>query len=348
MVTTKYLNIENVFILSLGFFLLFGAFCVAQSLAVTVLQNDGLNNLGFYSLSFLYLSFAIFSFGSSVIVKKLGNKYSLVVGAMFYAIYIASFIIASQNSISKSVIRGTILTTAILCGFGGSILWVAQGNYLSICATDQNKGLFSAIFWAVYMGSGLIGDLFAAYVVAAFNESVFYTIMTALCILASLSFLLLRVPKRSDSDKDEEYEEPAQVTFRSVVDMIMTRKMMKAVPLICLSGVAIAGNVLFTPLLEYTMEATDKSKDWDPDIRSSKILQSLSMLGLGEIIGSFGTGKLLDWAGPTVTMWACLATWVATVGFMLWYEFVYKYNLWAGTWICFLWGLHEADLGVFT
>ena len=154
---TKYLNIENVFILSLGFFLLFGAFCVAQSLAVTVLQNDGLNNLGFYSLSFLYLSFAIFSFGSSVIVKKLGNKYSLVVGAMFYAVYIASFIIASQNSISKSVIRGTMLTTAILCGFGGSILWVAQGNYLSICATEQNKGLFSAIFGLYTWAQVLLG-----------------------------------------------------------------------------------------------------------------------------------------------------------------------------------------------
>ena len=37
---------------------------------------------------------------------------------------------------------------ACCCGFGAAILWVAEGHYASICASDTNKGLFNSTFWA--------------------------------------------------------------------------------------------------------------------------------------------------------------------------------------------------------
>jgi hypothetical protein len=46
----------------------------------------------------------------------------------------------------------TILGSAI-CGFGGAILWVAEGHYASICATDKNKGFFNGTFWAFMQSS---------------------------------------------------------------------------------------------------------------------------------------------------------------------------------------------------
>ena len=55
-------------------------------------------------------------------------------------------------------------------------------------------GIFNSVFWAIYMGSALIGDLFGAFVIAQVNTSTFYSVMTAFCLIASLFFLLLRIP----------------------------------------------------------------------------------------------------------------------------------------------------------
>jgi len=59
-----------------------------------------------------------------------------------------------------------ILTAAAINGFGAAILWVAQGQYISMCANETNKGQFNSIFWAMLMCSGVIGNLMAAFVVA--------------------------------------------------------------------------------------------------------------------------------------------------------------------------------------
>jgi ABC-type enterochelin transport system permease subunit len=90
-----YVNLDRLLILSIGFFLLFSAFGTAQSLAATVLSENGLNNLGFYSLSLLYLSFGICSLFSSIVVHRLGTRYSMILGSMCYSCYIGSFILAA-------------------------------------------------------------------------------------------------------------------------------------------------------------------------------------------------------------------------------------------------------------
>jgi len=56
-------------------------------------------------------------------------------------------------------------------------------------------GIFNSVFWAIYMGSTLVGDLFGAFVIAEVNETVFYSIMTALSIAASFFFFLLKPPQ---------------------------------------------------------------------------------------------------------------------------------------------------------
>ena len=121
-------------------------------------------------------------------------KASLVLGSLCYAIYIGSFIFAAIGTLNHNLIRGLILASAALNGFGASILWVAQGRYVSECATEQNMGKFNAIFWAIYMGSNLVGNLFAAFVIVNVNETIFYIIMTCLCVASSLFFLLLKQP----------------------------------------------------------------------------------------------------------------------------------------------------------
>ena len=133
---------------------------------------------------------------------------SMTIGALCYTVYVGSFILAStpiKYESTKSIwlfkngtIQAFILIAAVLNGFGASILWVAQGRYVSRIANNSNKGTFNSIFWAFFMSSQVIGTLFAAIVLQNTDAFTFYCIMTAVCFVASLFFLLLQ-PVENDS-----------------------------------------------------------------------------------------------------------------------------------------------------
>lgn len=87
------LNIDRLMVLSIGFMLLFTSFNTAQSLAGQVLSDNDFGNLGFYSLAVLYMVFGCSCFVSLPIVKKLGTKCCLVLGALCYTFYVSTFIL---------------------------------------------------------------------------------------------------------------------------------------------------------------------------------------------------------------------------------------------------------------
>jgi predicted MFS family arabinose efflux permease len=201
-------------------------------------------------------------------------------------------------------------------------------------------GMFNSLFWAIYMGSTLIGDLFGAFVIVKVNETLFYAIMTALSILSSLFFLLLKTPIKV-GDKPE----AKQVSVSSVLKLMTTKRMLQATPLMVTSGLCLAGNAgVFVPLLEQTM---DSQSNWDEDVKSQKALIALSVLGLGEIIGAVVYGKILDRFGHKLTMYLCLLELLLAVGFNIWYIAKFKFDMWSASLMCFLWGVQEAGVGVF-
>ncbi len=128
---------------------------------------------------------------------------SLVIGAFCYTFYVASFVLPAFKTenpdstswiFSRKFIEALILVAASINGFGASILWVAQGQYISMCANEKNKGQYNSIFWALLMSSGIVGNLMAAFVIASVKQSTFYIVMTSFCIASSLFFLLLKQP----------------------------------------------------------------------------------------------------------------------------------------------------------
>ena len=121
----------------------------------------------------------------------------MTAGALCYTLYTAGFILASARakysdfSFPKDGIKAVMLITAVINGFGASILWVAQGRYISRIANNKNKGTYNSIFWAFFMSSQLVGSLFAALVLQNTDEFTFFSMMTGICFLASLFFLIL-------------------------------------------------------------------------------------------------------------------------------------------------------------
>lgn len=143
------LNFDKLLVLSFGFMLLFTAFNTSQSLATQVLEDNNFGKLGFYSLAILYCVFGFCCFISLPIVKKLGARISLVIGAFCYTFYVSSFILPAFKSqlpdsqswlLNRTFILSLILVAAAINGFGAAILWVAQGQYISMCANEKNKG----------------------------------------------------------------------------------------------------------------------------------------------------------------------------------------------------------------
>jgi MFS family permease len=68
-------------------------------------------------------------------------------------------------ALSEDTVKILMIISAMINGFGSSITWVAQGEYLATCATDANKGLFNSIFWMIYMTNMFAGGLFASVIV---------------------------------------------------------------------------------------------------------------------------------------------------------------------------------------
>lgn len=157
--------------------------------------------MGNVSLAALYFMFSFCSFLATAIVNKCGERFCMTVGAMCYTLYTAAFIVASAPkqypsaadswALSDGFIKFVIIICAMACGFGASILWVAQGRYISRVANNENKGTYNSIFWAFFMSTQLIGPLFAALVLKNIDTFPFYCIMTAICFFAALFFLIL-------------------------------------------------------------------------------------------------------------------------------------------------------------
>jgi uncharacterized membrane protein YjgN (DUF898 family) len=87
------------------------------------------------------------------------------------------------------------VTAVILNGLGASVIWVAQGEYFSNCATRGSKGFYFGMFWSIYQGSQIFGSYFGSLLFKyELNRTRFGLVMSALALLAIISFLFIRMP----------------------------------------------------------------------------------------------------------------------------------------------------------
>jgi len=84
---------------------------------------------------------------------------------------------------------------AIVGGFGSSIIWVAQGQYFSKCATAETKGFYFGFFWSIYACSQIFGNLFGAIMFdSQLTKTELHLIMTGVALLGVFSFLFTTKP----------------------------------------------------------------------------------------------------------------------------------------------------------
>lgn len=82
------------------------------------------------------------------IVKFLGEKWAMIIGSLCYCALLAALIHVTPIAV--------YITSAIL-GFGGSILWVGNGSFLTLNSTPETRGKNAGLFWSIFQLSGILG-----------------------------------------------------------------------------------------------------------------------------------------------------------------------------------------------
>ena len=363
-------HVGKLMILSLSFFLLYSVFRTSQTLAAAVLDQLGFGKLGFYSSSALYFTLACSCFIATPIVNKCGERFSITLGALCYALYTSSFILSSasikfdeQQSwyFEKDFIKAAILLGSCLNGFGGSIMWVAQGRYISRIATDQNKGTFNSVFWAVAMSCLMVGPLLGALVLENTDEFSFYCVMSSLGFLAVIFCLLLRplpshkvndVSPSTATEEDGTVEQQKQPVLRrqktvrddmrETCKMLFTKRMCPLYPLIgCTSMIKAIYGSIFVRLMVNTMQDEEKWGVEDKQ-KTSKGLLCILGVGVGEIVGSIVFGRITD---KCTTRSTCLLNVLATsisYGLVFLFTALYEFSFLLAFPMTFMWGVQDA------
>ena len=144
------------------------------------------------------------------ITTKIGMKLTFSIGFIFLSMMVFCQILtawrAQQNEngnqdgghffTSKRFVVPFLFISHIIAGFGQAIIWVAHGEYISLCATDETKGFFFALFWAFYMGSEIFGNLTGALIITRASGPVFFLIMGLIMLITVFGYIFLKQPKK--------------------------------------------------------------------------------------------------------------------------------------------------------
>lgn len=172
------MNFNKAFICSLAFLGIYVAVYSSQNIQSVVFEKDGYGSLGFYSNAVAYFAQGTGSVFCVFFMEKFGDNKSMAWASLLNLPFIACLIIPAIKSIdltsdnfflSNGFVYPLILITSFSNGFGQGVAQPASGKFISDCATEKTKGFFFAFFWAFYMGSQVIGNLIAAFVLGSLD-----------------------------------------------------------------------------------------------------------------------------------------------------------------------------------
>uniref|UniRef100_A0A914UYK4 UNC93-like protein MFSD11 n=1 Tax=Plectus sambesii TaxID=2011161 RepID=A0A914UYK4_9BILA len=194
---TKTLSVVQ---LGLSFFFIFAAFNTQGFIEETAVSAASKTNSavdkdsGYYSLSIIYAVNMAAMFLAPSIIGFIGPKWSMVFGSSLYCVFLAGF---------QYLRSWLIYLTSATLGFGASMLWTGQGNYLTLCSTKETVGRNSGILWAMNQTCLISGGIFLYAMfhskvdkdVSEEEVHVLYLCFLAVCAAGVICLALLRQPK---------------------------------------------------------------------------------------------------------------------------------------------------------
>ncbi|MCO5570737.1 hypothetical protein L7F22_024465 [Adiantum nelumboides] len=202
-------------------------------------------NLGSVSLGVLYLSLTLSSVGAPFPVKWLGPKKGILLGLSGYWIFILANLFPSWY---------TMIPASLFLGFTASLLWVAEGTYITTAAKNHalekkvdevsTIGSFNGVFWSYFAGNQVIGNLLSFIILQSeqdadttTTDSSFTTwplLVTFLgCMLVGTSFACFLRPQK---DLLRQAENSPLNFMSSTFGILLDKKLLLLLPLLVYSG----------------------------------------------------------------------------------------------------------------
>jgi MFS family permease len=144
----------------------------------------------------LYSVFAPANFISPYVVTLIGERASLMFGAVCYCIFIAA-----NMKVEKPILLGA----SAIIGFGAAVLWTAQGSAVIHNAPSSKLGSYNGLFFGIFQWAQVIGNLLAGILLAK-NISDFwlFCILTIIGSTSLIGFMFLKRPQATETPKEVE------------------------------------------------------------------------------------------------------------------------------------------------
>eukprot|EP00727_Mastigamoeba_balamuthi_P010464 m51a1_g604 hypothetical protein (409) ;mRNA; f:82450-83969 len=277
--------------LGLCFFLVFVGFNGVQTLSSSVIEGA----LGFWPIATIYVFTALGClFASAPVVRRLGKRYSLVVGAAAYVLYITANLVPSWM---------TLISAASVLGVASSVLWAAEGAFVSAAASaharangapfEAASGLLSGAFFGIMQANMVMAPLMAALFLDDTDKSSTHRLFVLYSVTALVGVVgLFRLPQdEAAAREDVSADEPAVRPAASALSLLRDRHIRMLIPLLFFCG--------FEQGFTFG------------DFTGTVVRTALGVKAIGGIMAVYGTlnsvsslvcGRLLSVVGPLVLL----------------------------------------------
>lgn len=273
---------------------------VLRKKAETAPETGITTNSGYYSLSIIYFFFTFFNLVIPSIVKKLGAKWSQIIGASAYLFFMLTFLYLNVYLL--------YFGSAVL-GAGAALLWAGNGCYLVEVSRRNKMERNSGIMWAMLQSSLITGGIFLIYVLRSgdLSNSFTFIYMVFSSVIALGIVILIFMPNnpgqygQQNEEIDYSGEEPLippepvnnvdqpapsfNEQLKSMFALFFTPNMMCLAVLFVYSGLEMT---FYTGVYTSCLSATLPLKNFSDLV----IPYNALLIGAGQIVGGVVTGPL--------------------------------------------------------
>ncbi|CAJ0949231.1 unnamed protein product, partial [Mesorhabditis belari] len=272
----------------------------------------------------LYAASLISNVVAPPLVYVLGLRFSLFLGAFFYAIYMSAFF---------HLTSWYLYSGAIADGLVSGLMWTAVGQYMTLNSNERTVGRNSSLMYMIIMSGTLWGGVFLVVMfgsksdrdISLSTQYILYSVFTAVSLLGGLIFLMLPNPpedrnekKKLDDDQPRNHwGEVLEELYKSARLVITFDFLLIAIPS-AFTGIELSFWVgVYPTSLSFT-------KSFSMNTNVMIALNCISV-GLGELLGGliFGVfGKKQTsvgrypfmWLGTALSIVAYIAIWLNIPG----------------------------------
>jgi len=226
-------SLVNILLMSVSFLLIFTAFNSSSLIQQTVVESINSHlHVGWDGFTSLCIIYGVFSFSNFLvpsILSVVSSARCLFFSALTYLAYTITFLYP---------VRFSLEIVSIVVGFGAAVIWTAQGNYLTENSDSKSIDWNTGIFWAIFQGSLVFGNLFVYFqlsekgtIPGVIEENVrfkIYFVLSTVCAIGCVLLLFLgkTTSRTITADPTIANQTDPLKAFKKCLKLFKTKKML--------------------------------------------------------------------------------------------------------------------------